>query len=376
MNSKPKVVFLSIAWMKKYQGSSENDRPINGGSYVDLYKEAHECCNYLPQKDNMLRGHVETWKATKDRQIHIENISEDIGKKNEETGVLVIWLATAPSGGKSVIGWWKNATLYRKRQSYKGNENKHQQLTKTHINNHISSFRVECKVEDAVLLTVKQRNTEIFRFFELDDIYKTIRKGWPGQTQWTFYESLCTNAKRKANKIIKFIESNKNENVIAPPSNKVIVVPRSSDPEARWKVEQAAINAAELFYKKIYGSNSSWVDRSKEDRGYDYDLVLDDGSTFNIEVKGRSVSLPLIELTPNEYSYMNNNMKLGAYRLCIVTSALGVGKSDIYDLVSFGVTKEIIIGKQYSLSGSKKLSMKHKNVILSIRERIGAKISK
>lgn len=34
--------------MDKYQGINDDDKPVNGGSYVEDTKNAHETCNFLP----------------------------------------------------------------------------------------------------------------------------------------------------------------------------------------------------------------------------------------------------------------------------------------------------------------------------------------
>ena len=47
-----KVIFCEIAWMKYYKGVTEEDRPRNGGSYIEAHfpdgnglRMVFDCCN-------------------------------------------------------------------------------------------------------------------------------------------------------------------------------------------------------------------------------------------------------------------------------------------------------------------------------------------
>ena len=42
------VVFVRVADMKYYQGITDQDSPVNGGSYVNDTGLAHECYNFEP----------------------------------------------------------------------------------------------------------------------------------------------------------------------------------------------------------------------------------------------------------------------------------------------------------------------------------------
>jgi hypothetical protein len=58
-----------VAWMKNYKGHYDKngdiiDQPKRGGKYVQANGEAHESCNFLPAKNGLVFGHVETWRGT------------------------------------------------------------------------------------------------------------------------------------------------------------------------------------------------------------------------------------------------------------------------------------------------------------------------
>ena len=110
-----RVLFCNIAWMKNYDGISQNDKPVNGGKFIDENEEGAEIYNFTIYNDDNLHGFVATKSNRgKQNQLHIERIegvSEDADKADN---VLVIWVAKDPARSKSyIVGWYKNATVYR-----------------------------------------------------------------------------------------------------------------------------------------------------------------------------------------------------------------------------------------------------------------------
>lgn len=117
-----KVLFCKCAWMDKYQGPAyENDDIIvGGGSYVDQTGEGGEQNNFIIHEDNRLRGYVypkgytDKYGEKKVQKINLERICKSAKNKEKVEGVLVVWAATHPDEeGSRVIGWYKNATVYR-----------------------------------------------------------------------------------------------------------------------------------------------------------------------------------------------------------------------------------------------------------------------
>ena len=113
-----KILFCNIARMKYYKGIIPGvDTPQFGGDYVKRTGDAYEKNNFLPVEVNgeeFCFGFFETKNTTGKRsnQLHIEKI-EGVPEKSEVAdGVLVIWCAVHNSG-TAVMGWYKNATVYR-----------------------------------------------------------------------------------------------------------------------------------------------------------------------------------------------------------------------------------------------------------------------
>lgn len=118
-----RILFCRITNMKYYKGGCEDDKPIKGGEYVEKYGEAGEEYNFEPIKvseSNKFEcfGFVEPKRNKKGKinQFHLENLEGCSRMKNEEfiEDVLVVWCTTLLSGGMAVVGWYKNATVFRK----------------------------------------------------------------------------------------------------------------------------------------------------------------------------------------------------------------------------------------------------------------------
>lgn len=87
-----RILFCNIAWMDYYKGTIEGkDVPRNGGSYVALHNDAHESYNF-----------------------------DAVTLDEEVDDVLVIYCAKYPDSSTQetyVVGWYKNATVYRYNQT-------------------------------------------------------------------------------------------------------------------------------------------------------------------------------------------------------------------------------------------------------------------
>lgn len=117
-----RVLFCNIAYMKYYSGITQDDRPINGGKYVRENGDAGEKFNFR-LSDGIIRGFVETKyhndssNEAQPNQIHIERIDKSFSNKDDSIeNVTVFFCATKPKGNRVIVGWYKNATVFRFRQ--------------------------------------------------------------------------------------------------------------------------------------------------------------------------------------------------------------------------------------------------------------------
>ena len=155
------VLFCNIAYMKYYKGIIKNaDEPRFGGEYVLRTGDAHEKYNFSPyETDNgeMCFGFFET-KSTNGKdsnQLHIEKI-EGISKNDDfAENVLVIWCAKYHDNRTVIVGWYKNATVYRYYDSVEVSQD-----DGTYYTQH---FNIEAVAKDCVLLTEGERNVHIWQ---------------------------------------------------------------------------------------------------------------------------------------------------------------------------------------------------------------------
>lgn len=153
--------------MSRYRGlHRQPDKIVGGGSWVQKNGTGHEVCNFTPVTDGYVYGHVETFlKEEKDRQICIENWG---GNGDSLSGVDLVWTATHPQEkGRRIIGWYRDATIYRERQYF------NRPPTKQHKLDGISSYRARTLVKNTRVLDVDART-----------LIMPHGKGWMGQTPW------------------------------------------------------------------------------------------------------------------------------------------------------------------------------------------------
>jgi hypothetical protein len=110
-----KMVFFNIAWMNEYKGITPNDRPVHGGKHVEDFLYGDEVYNFQAYRGKMY-GFVEVGWKPKPRCINIAHFGASKREKSV-SGVLVVWVARHPRKPHTlVVGWYKNATIYRQRQ--------------------------------------------------------------------------------------------------------------------------------------------------------------------------------------------------------------------------------------------------------------------
>ena len=119
------IIFARVADMYYYNGITNKDVPVNGGAYVNETGEAHECYNFCPvyigDEEQVCLGFAMLAQTKKDADmhLHIEKIvgSEALKKDKAVHNVIVVFCSKAPnSDTMRVVGFYKNATVYRDHQ--------------------------------------------------------------------------------------------------------------------------------------------------------------------------------------------------------------------------------------------------------------------
>jgi hypothetical protein len=293
--------------MSRYEGlAGQPDNIVRGGRWVDQNRRGSEVCNFLHCKDGNVYGHVETIKDETDRQIKIEAFGTSPDAESID-GVDVVWVATHGEGGRKVVGWYRNAIVYRERQKFE------KPPSPQHAKDKIATYRVYAKSEDATRVLFEER---------LDPALCLGRgKGWIGQVNWWFPERQPDPAIKKfVRDLRKYIDTYDGHDKIAPKRHSKGKWGGGSDPDRKAEVENAATEAVKTYYKEhdvkhVEADNLGWDLEATPKKG---------GDTLCLEVKGLFGADLKVGLTPNEYRALvkHKGGEKPHYRLCVVTSAL------------------------------------------------------
>ncbi len=296
MLDQPNVLFLNIGWARAYQGDAD-DLPAGKSRHlargIEESTEAGESFNF-----KVYRGKCYGYSAARAGTINIDKLGA--GKGDDEiSGVLIVWTALNPDRGSFIVGWWRNATVFR----------------------HLQEIRPEsgCKFCNA---TAKASDCTLLKDEDRGFPVKRSVRGWPGQSNVFFASSSMAHADLRS--VLRYVDQGK------PPEAKTTVSSTEMskaakswptlDPELRAKIEQAAIAVVRKHYG---GLKTGWTVTSVEKENFGWDLeARAGGRTLRIEVKGRAGEGP-VELTPNEYRAMLAPSTRASYRLAIVHGALG-----------------------------------------------------
>ena len=160
--TKMRVLFCKVSNMKYYKGACNDDIAKFGGSFVEENGYGHEEFNFLPiyldeSEEATCLGFVEPKSKNGVRNtFHIEKIEGCKGARNEEfvENVLVIWCCQNEKGTINVIGWYKNATVYRRLQDFT-------MIFENGVEEE-RCYNVKAATSDCVLLPVSVRNRQIW----------------------------------------------------------------------------------------------------------------------------------------------------------------------------------------------------------------------
>ena len=203
--------------------------------------------------------------------------------------VTVVFTATPPEGGNRVVGWYRNARVWRERQ----------------VNQCGIHYRAEVRQEDCHPLEPLNR---VFR----------VPRGRTAEGEFVPGRYVGYTNERQAEafvrKLHEYIEDP--DNWDNWPRRTPGGAPRQSDPALRAKVEQAAVDHVTNHWPY---PGYEWQSVEEENKGWDLEFTRG-ACTLLVEVKGRSGDVGTVELTPNEYAAMCRHRY--KYKLAIVTRAL------------------------------------------------------
>ena len=167
-------LFCNVGWMEYYGSENNDDNIVGGGSHADGEGHGFEVCNFAPY-ENQIYGYVQppgrkrpNIKSDADTgmkssisenfegvKINIDRLGAD-SNDNFIQNVNVIWTAKHPEGGTCIIGWYVNATVYRKYQKF-------DQAPPCHQANNVDGYRIVAEESNCTLLPPEQRTFQIPR---------------------------------------------------------------------------------------------------------------------------------------------------------------------------------------------------------------------
>lgn len=285
------IVFFHVGWMREYRGLA-NDSIKGGGGFVEEKGWGGEIFNFRNVRGKCY-GYVMPGKHW---ILRIERLGADSDVECVD-GIDVIWTAKRPTGGVYIIGWYKNARVYRKPQTSSPSMNRVYERQSL-------DFITSAKTVDCHVLCPDQRTFAIPQ-----------GPGWKGTSGNVWYADNNGNRSfvKKVRAYIKGLAS------LPPIKEKYerIGGGRSPDPEKRRKVEKRAIKAATRHFENM---NYDVKTVEQDYVGWDLEATIKKKSLLRVEVKGLSGVEPVVDLTPNEYKMM---MKYkSSYRIFIMTKAL------------------------------------------------------
>lgn len=107
-----KVLFARVGWMLYYRGRIPgDDRPIGGGRY-NKSKIGHEVYNFQEAGEH-LYGYFQPTMSS--NAIALERIDPEAAGEDTLNSVLVVFIARRPKGRQVIVGWYKDAKVFRRK---------------------------------------------------------------------------------------------------------------------------------------------------------------------------------------------------------------------------------------------------------------------
>ena len=276
------LLLCNITWMRLYQGINNDDFVHKGGEYVEKTGDAEEKYNFCNWGDGYFYGY-----SPPPGKIKIENL-DAVKNDSSVSGITVVWTAMSPLGGKRVVGWYKNATVFREIQKEDD-----------------VSYRICAKTKDCHLIHADERRLDVPK-----------GKGRPALQSPVSYGGNLDIKDKKNKLFLRQLDDLLN----GVPANRPPKKPRDNrsqvDVEKRMAVERAAVKCVQTYFE-----DDGCVVTSVESDNVGWDLtVTKSNRELHVEVKGHQGNRINCELTPNEYKRAKR--KTHTYFLAVVTEAL------------------------------------------------------
>lgn len=285
-----KVLFARIGWMTFYAGARD-ERPIGGGSY-NQDRIGSELFNFRPVK-GLLYGFA---RGGSRNAFNLTRIAPHVGNAEQLEHVLVIFVAKHPKGGQRVVGWYKDATVYRVGRNHPIQPSYKQRV----------AYGIKAPSKDACLLPTHWR-TELV----------PGKKGGMGQSNVCYAgRDGKVTLKPWMTRILKYIDGYEGPNLLQDKSAEAektdameSVIETShgfeTNPRIRRAIEDFSVQTAKRHFERL--------GFKVEIKGKPYDLRCSKGrQTKYVEVKGTRTDGSAVALTRNEVAFLRKHQRSAA----------------------------------------------------------------
>jgi len=287
------IIYFNIGWMREYAGPKADDPTIGAHGYLDDHTHGAECFNFSARPEGLVRGYRPPGSRDQTNITRLGAASDS----DSFSGVLVVWLAREPASGTTlIVGWYRNATVYR--EALVGD---------CEVNGKVHYYSVEARVADATLLP------PIARTFVVPS--SRIQPGAGFGQKPTWYGAPHVDAQVRA--YVHNWSSRLDDQSPGLPTTP----PKNLDPELRRKVERAAVAHAKAYYRAKYGARCPIISVEAFGKGWDLE-VFHEADPLLVEVKGLLNNDLICELTPNEFTKMLEEEHRDRYVVYVVNNAL------------------------------------------------------
>ena len=309
-----RMIFFNGGWMSLYDGIG-TDEIVHGGAYIEKHGFGGEVYNFR-NSGGKNYGYVMTKSGTLNLS-RIDFGQEPVG--NVIKNVTCVFVATHPMGGRRIVGWYGNASIYSCYQDYPGNDREimTSQEDWSSDSNQVGYFAF-AQNGNVILLTEDER---------LNAPVVPNGKGGFGQSNvWYADSGIGIEFRRKT---IEFISEYERKISKEAASEQKRDIQSSVDATAKKKVEEVAVKRTREYFEDL-----GYVCKSVESENLGWDLEFTKGNVkFFVEVKGLSQSYISVMLSRNEYEKMRDNVE--RYRLAVVTNCLDQNREPTINIFSF-----------------------------------------
>ena len=304
------VIFARVGWMKWYRGpQTDDEKPIGGGSY-NKQELGHEAFNFLSLNGALLGYFQPQLRKGYPSRIALDRIKAGF-TGDALHGVLAVFVATDPKeGGQRIVGWYRDATVYRDDQQSSAKERRE------------FSYFLNGQADKAVLIPEARRSFVIpggkGAFGQANVCYALDGKGQSKNATWI-------------DDALEYVDSYALENIAREPESEAdhdieemvaVTIEHGagfqSNPRIRRAIEDYAMQRAKKYLERL---GYKPKDKHKTES---YDFLCDvSGVPLHVEVKGTQDNGNSVSLTPKEVEHAQKHPDCALF---IVHSVKVVGK--------------------------------------------------